>query len=128
MKLQLTCDEAEEFLAKKALTQAEANKILECKHCEAPFRGRVLRNLDFNGKDLQNKNFAGTFMENINLQNSDCRGVNFYSTMMINIDFSNANLQNTIFSNTHISHSSFESIKAPLWKKVYLFIKNRNKT
>ena len=124
MKIQFTDKEAEEFLSKKAITQAEANKMLECTHHPVTFHGRVLMNLDFNGRDLQNVFFAGIIMENINFQNSDCRGTSFHLTTMKNIDFSNADLRNSIFSGTHISHSNFKSIKAPFWKKVYFFIKN----
>ena len=126
MKIQLTDKEAREHLLSKAITQDEADTILNtlCSHCPESFHRKVLINLDFSDRDLSNVSFAGVFMENVNFTNTNCHGTSFYGAFLKNIDFSNANIHHAIFSEAEISHSNFNSIKASFWKKIYLHIKN----
>lgn len=109
---------------KPTITQEEADKRLLCTHQSITFHGQVLKGLDFSCRDVSKVFFAGIWLENTSFRNSVCVGTSFYGTFLENVDFTGANLNKAIFRETKISGCNFTGIKAPLWKRIYLWFKN----
>lgn len=106
------------------ITQEQADKMLLCTHQAITFHGHIIKELNFSSRNVSNVFFAGIWMENTSFANANCEGTSFYGTFLENIDFSGANLTKSIFADSKISDCNFNGIKAPLWKKVYLWAKN----
>jgi len=106
------------------ITQEQADKMLMCTHQAITFHGHIIKNLDFSSKDVSNVFFAGIWMEETSFREADCLGTSFYGTFLENVDFTGANLHKAIFKDAKISGCCFKGVKAPLWKKIYLWLKN----
>ena len=106
------------------ITQDEANKMLQCTHQDIVFHGHIIKKLDFSNIDVSGVYFAGIWIEDTSFRNSICDSTSFYGTFLENIDFSGADLSKSVFRESKISGCNFKGIKAPLWKKIYLWLKN----
>ncbi len=106
------------------LTQEEADRMLLCIHHPITFHGHIIKNLDFGGRDLKDIFFAGIWIEDTSFRSTCCDNTSFYGTFLVDVDFSGADLHNAIFEDALLSGCNLRGIKAPLWKKVYLWLKN----
>ena len=109
---------------KATISQETADNMLKCTHKEITFHGHVMINLDFSERDLSGVYFAGIWIENTKFANSKCIKTSFYGSFLENIDFSGADLSKTIFREAKVNNCNFTNIKAPSWKKLYLWLKN----
>ena len=106
------------------ISQEKADEMLKCTHQTITFHGNIIKHLDFSNNDVSNVLFAGIWMESTSFKNANCVATSFYGTFLDNVDFSGANLNRAIFSQAKISGCNFKGIQAPLWMKMYLWLKN----
>ena len=109
---------------KPNITQAVAEQMLQCTHQPVSFHGRIIMNLDFSERDLSRVFFAGIWIENTSFKMANCNSTSFHSSFLENVDFSGADLTRSIFKGSTLSGCNLKGIKAVLWKKIYLWIKN----
>lgn len=106
------------------ISQDEANQRLLCTHAPVTFHGHIMKGLDFSHREVSGVYFAGILLEDTSFRNAVCIGASFYSSFIENCDFTGADLSRAVFRGSKISGCNFSSIKAPIWKKVYLWLKN----
>jgi len=109
---------------KSTITQEEVDEMLKCTHQNITFYGYTMEGIDLSNRDLKGIFFAGILMDNVTFSGSNCQGASFEYTIMNNINFTGADLRNTIFKEAVISSTKFTDIKASIWKKIYLHLKN----
>ena len=110
--------------AQNTLNQEQVDAMLACEHQHTVFHGRIIKGLDFSERDLSNVFFAGLLIQDTSFRNSYCAKTSFYSSILENVDFSGADLRKTTFREATINSCSFKNVQAPLWKRIYLWLKN----
>jgi len=106
------------------INQETADKMIKCTHQSIRFHGHIIKKLDFSRRDLSGAYFAGIWIEDTSFSEAQCIDTSFYGSFLENIDFSGADLSKTVFKESKMTNCNFKNIKAPLWKKLYLWFKN----
>jgi uncharacterized protein YjbI with pentapeptide repeats len=106
------------------ISQQKADQMLRCTHQVITFHGHILKKLDFSDKNLSEVFFAGVWIEDTSFQRTKCNKTSFYGSFLENVDFSGADLSKAVFRESKLTNCNLNKIHAPLWKKIYLWLKN----